>query len=101
MPSEYNLDSIGLVRVDAAAQCSAASAFSQRAASSAASGESPLAARSAAIRRRPLGHLLRRKYVIFRSRPPSFAADRAATEGNALKVELFSTLRALSSVDAL
>jgi len=48
-------------------------------------------ARSAANRRSPLGHLLRMKYVIFRSRPPSTAADRAATDGNALKVELFST----------
>jgi len=47
-------------------------AFSQRAAS----GKSPL------------GHLLRRKYVIFRSRPPSTAADRAATDGNTVKVEL-------------
>jgi len=37
----------------------------------------------------------------FRSPPPSTAADRSETYGNAIKVELFSTLTAFPSVAAL
>ena len=82
-------------------------AFSQRAASGnesgATSGESSLTARRSAIRRSPRGQILGmniRFSAVDRSRPPSTAADRAATDGNALKVESISTLRAFSPVTA-
>jgi len=48
-------------------------------------GESPLAARSAANRRSPLGHLLRKKYVIVRSQPLSTAVDRSWPRGDGRK----------------